>query len=377
MTPLVIDIRATDDPRDAVHRAVQAVAEGKLVVFPLETVYVAAASALIEPAVQRLTSKVRNHDPGPLTLAVKSVDEVLDYVPQLPILGQRLARRCWPGPVTLQLEDAQPDSLVQRLPESVRSTIAREGEIRIRVPGHDLVLSALRLLAGPLVIASGRRLGGGDCLTAQQLVEQLGGDVDVIVDAGPCRFAQPASLVRISGKKLEVKRSGAISEANLKKLSSWIAILVCTGNTCRSPMAEVLLRKRLADKLGCALDKLEDRGVVVMSAGTSATPGGRAAEEAITTMKERGLDLSAHESQLLDERLINFADVLITMTHSHRDAIIGCYPKAGPRTFVLSRGRDDVADPIGGPQDLYRRCAEQIDAYLAEWVSEFDLDLGK
>src|SRR5687768_5332441 len=332
MTPLVIDVRASDDPRDAVHRAVHAVAEGKLVVFPLETVYVAAASDLIEPAVQRLMSKIKNHDPGPLTLAVKSVEEVLDYVPQLPVLGQRLARRCWPGPVTLQLEDAQPDSLVQRLPESVRESIAREGEIRVRVPGHELVLSALRLLAGPLVIASGRRLGGGDCLTASQMVELLGGDVDVIVDAGPCRFAQPASLVRISGPKLEVKRSGAISEVNLKRLSSWIAILVCTGNTCRSPMAEVLLRKRLAERLGCKLEQLEDRGVVVMSAGTSATPGGRAAEEAVTIMKERGLDLSAHESQLLDERLITFADVIITMTHSHRDAIIGCYPQAGPRT---------------------------------------------
>jgi tRNA threonylcarbamoyl adenosine modification protein (Sua5/YciO/YrdC/YwlC family) len=300
MTPLVIDIRATDDPRDVVHRAVQALVEGKLVVFPLETVYVAAASALNERAVKRLVDKVRNHDPGPLTLAVKSVEEVLDYVPQLPTLGRRLARRCWPGPVTMQLVDAQPDSLVQRLPAGVRLAIAKEGEIRIRVPGHQLMLAALRMLAGPLVIASARRLGGPDCVTAEELVELLAGDVDVIFDAGKCRFGQPASLVRIAGPQLEVKRSGAISETNLKRLSSWMAVLVCTGNTCRSPMAEALLRKRLADKLRCAASELEDRGAIVVSAGTSATPGGRAAEEAIAIMHERGLDLTAHESQLLD-----------------------------------------------------------------------------
>ncbi len=373
MTPLVIDIRATDDPRDVVHRAVQAVVEGKLVVFPLETVYVTAASALNERAVARLISQCRNHDPGPLTLAVKSIEEVLDYVPQLPTLGRRLARRCWPGPVTMQLEDAQPDSLVQRLPASVREAIAKEGEIRIRVPGHPLMLSALRMLAGPLVIASARRLGGSDCVTAQQLLELMGGNVDVVFDAGKCKFAQPSSLVRIAGSQLQVKRSGAVSEANLKRLASWMAVLVCTGNTCRSPMAEALLRKRLADKLGCPVSELEERGAIVLSAGTSATPGGRAADEAIAAMQERGLDLSSHESQALDERLVTFADVIITMTRSHRDAIVGCFPQAASRTFVLSRGRTDVADPIGGPQELYRRCADQIDAYLAEWVSELDL----
>lgn len=373
MSALVIDIRTTDDPRDVVHRAVQAVVEGKLVVFPLETVYVAAASALNEPAVRRLTSKCRDHDPGPLTLAVKSVEEVLDYIPQLPILGQRLARRCWPGPVTMQLEDAQPDSLVQRLPASVQSAIAREGEIRLRVPGHPLILSSLRMLAGPLVIASARRLGGDDCVTAQDMVELLQGDADVIFDAGRSKFAQPSSLVRISGSQLEVKRSGAISEANLKRLSSWMAVLVCTGNTCRSPMAEVLLRKRLAERLGCDMADLEERGVIVVSAGTSAAPGGRAAEEAIAAMRERGLDLSQHESQPLDERLVNFADLILTMTRNHRDAIISCFPQAASRTFVLSQGRTDVSDPIGGPQELYRRCAEQIDAYLAEWVKELDL----
>jgi protein-tyrosine phosphatase len=276
--------------------------------------------------------------------------------------------------VTLELEDAKPDSLVHRLPPGVREAIAKGGEIRIRVPGHQLILAALRLLAGPLVIASARRLGGSDCVTAQEMVDLLDGDVDVILDAGRCKFAQPSSLVRIAGPKLEVKRTGVISAGNLKRLASWMAVLVCTGNTCRSPMAEVLLRKRLSEKLGCQIGDLEDRGVMVLSAGTSASAGGRAAEEAVAAMKERGLDLSAHETQPLDERLVTFADVILTMTRNHRDAIVSCYPQAASRTFVLSRGRSDVSDPIGGPQELYRRCADQIDAYLAEWVSELDLD---
>ncbi|MCI0357207.1 MAG: hypothetical protein L0211_01820, partial [Planctomycetaceae bacterium] len=64
---------------------------------------------------------------------------------------------------------------------------------------------------------------------------------------------------------------------------------------------------------------------------------------------------------------------ILTMTRSHRDAILTHWPEAEPRTHVLSRSRTDVADPIGGPIDLYRRCAEQIDDYLAAWVDELKL----
>jgi protein-tyrosine phosphatase len=110
-----------------------------------------------------------------------------------------------------------------------------------------------------------------------------------------------------------------------------------------------------------------------MSAGISAAPGGRAADEAIAIMKERGLDLSAHESQPLSDRLVRFADAIITMTRSHRDAILAHWPEAESRTHVLSRGAGDVSDPIGGPADLYRRCAQQIDEFLEAWVNELPL----
>jgi tRNA A37 threonylcarbamoyladenosine synthetase subunit TsaC/SUA5/YrdC len=87
MAPQVFDVTATDDPRDAVHRAVQALVEGKVVALPTETVYIAAASGLSERAVSRLSTLRGGQFEGPLTLAVRSTQEVLDYVPQLPRLA--------------------------------------------------------------------------------------------------------------------------------------------------------------------------------------------------------------------------------------------------------------------------------------------------
>ncbi len=374
MAPQVLDVAAASDPRDAVHRVVQAFVEGKVVALPTETVYIAAASGLSDRAVQKLLSLREGKLDGPATLAVRSMDEVLDYVPVLPRIGRRLARRCWPGPVTLQLADAHPESAVHRLPPRVREAVLPNGEIRVRVPDHELALRALRLLAGPVVMIGAHRSGDADAVTAQDVVSRLGNDIDVVLDDGRCKFAQRSSIVRVGERGFDILRQGVFSETNLNRLASFMIVLVCTGNTCRSPMAEALLKKRIADRLGCTAAELDDRGYVVMSAGLSAPPGGRAAAEAVQTMKERGLDLGQHESQPLSERIVRFADFIITMTRSHREAILEHFPDAEPRVHTISRGTGDVADPIGGPLDLYRRCAEQLDGYLETWMAELPLD---
>ena len=108
MPPVVIDLRSAEDWRDVVHRAVQALAEGGLVALPTETVYGLAASALDEDAVCRLLAAKDRTAAKPLTLAIKSADEARDYAPDMCPLAQRLARRCWPGPVTLVVDDSHP-----------------------------------------------------------------------------------------------------------------------------------------------------------------------------------------------------------------------------------------------------------------------------
>ena len=373
MPPQVIDVQNSDDPRDVVHRAVQALVEGRVVAFPTETVYVAAASALNPAAVGRLLELRGGSADIPLSIALRSTDDALDYVPTIPSLGMRLARRCWPGPMTLELADAHPDSVVQRLPPSVKKVISPLGNVRLRVPAHALLSEVLKLLAGPLVITAARPAGASDPITVEDVVQKAANHVDLVLNHGRCRFGQRASVVRVLNSSLEILRPGVISEANLRRLSSWMAVMVCTGNTCRSPMAEALLKKRLADHLQVPIDALEDHGYMVMSAGVAAAPGGRSANEAVMVMRERGLDVSQHESQPLTDRLVRFADVIITMTRGHREAIVQNWPEAASRVHVLSRGRSDVADPIGGPLDLYRRCADQIDELLEPWLMDFDL----
>ena len=373
MSPIVINVRNAHDARDVVHRAVQAIAEGKVVAFPTETVYSFAVSALDSAAVDRLVRIQGPREGRPFTMAIKSADDALDYVPDICPLGRRLARRCWPGPVTLILEDGHPDSVVRQLPPMVQQIVNPCGSIGLRVPAHPVILDVLRLMPGPLVLCGARTATGELAVTAEEVLQALQGDVAMVLDDGRSQFGQPSSVVQVTGTGMKTLRAGVVSEAALGRLASFIALMVCTGNTCRSPMAEVLARSEISSVLGCRPDELDDRGVMVFSAGISAMAGGRPSPEAVAVMAEKGLDLQGHIAQPISDRLVRHADLIFTMTGAHRQAIVNHWPETASRTFLLRTDQGDVSDPIGGSREVYRRCADQMQQAIRDRVATWNL----
>jgi protein-tyrosine-phosphatase len=111
----------------------------------------------------------------------------------------------------------------------------------------------------------------------------------------------------------------------------------------------------------------------VMSAGLSAMMGARPSPEAVSVLAKMGLQLSDHESQPLTTQLVRHADIIWTMTRSHRQAIVAQWPEASSRAMVLGRDQMDIADPIGGPVEYYQKCAEQIKTELVLRVADLDL----
>jgi protein-tyrosine phosphatase len=305
-----------------------------------------------------------------MTLAIGSAVDAFDWAPQMGVVGQRLARRCWPGPLTLVSRIGADDGLASRLPEHVRRGICPQGTLGLRVPAHAAVLETLHQLPGPLVLTSANHAGKPDAVTADEVLRTLGDQLDLIIDDGPSHYGRPSSVVLVEGDSWRLLREGVVSSKALQQQAACILVFVCTGNTCRSPLAEALGKKLLADRLKCRPHELQERGFVIRSAGISAIPGGAAATEAIEAAREFGADLTTHASQPLTMEIVEQADYLVAMTRGHLLAIIHQFPRLGCRPRLLRPDGKDVADPIGCDQQTYRECARQIMTYLEQLLPE-------
>lgn len=132
-------------------------------------------------------------------------------------------------------------------------------------------------------------------------------------------------------------------------------LFVCTGNTCRSPMAAGLARH--------ILEGDGDHETSVLSAGVQALPGIPATAEAVEALGEEGIDISGHRARMLTPQLVGQAALILTMTGSHKREVLRVAPQAEPKTFTLTEYAGlsgDLIDPLGQPLAVYRNYASRL-----------------
>jgi protein-tyrosine phosphatase len=356
---------------------------GGLVVYPTETVYGLGSDAAGAGLKALWKAKDRGPDhPALLALSHRDQARGLRWSPA----ASALADRFWPGPLTLILPD--PD---HSFPLGVRSSA---GGVAVRVSSHPVPGQIAAALGRPVTSTSANRHGSPPARSAEDATEfaeiiAAEGVRVLMLDGGELPPRPPSTLVDCSSEVLRILREGEIPGDEVLEFVDGLegsagepeshrdadgprpfrVLFVCSGNTCRSPLAEVLLREGAARRWG---DRAEEM-LEVRSAGTGAVSGESASLGSRRAAERHDLDLEPHRSTYLDPEVVGWADLVLTMGPHHLGRVTA--KGGGDRVSLISSfasGSDDpfagppISDPFGGDDGVYESTYLELEHLVEE-----------
>jgi L-threonylcarbamoyladenylate synthase len=192
---------------DELARAVATLREGGLVAFPTETVYGLGCDAESPPALRRLFAVKRRPADHPVIVHVAEAGAIDSFASRVPAVARTLADAFWPGPLTVVLERSD------RIPDEVTGGRATVG---LRVPDQPVALALLGAFGGAVAAPSANRFGRVSPTTADDVRADLGADVDVVLDGGPCRVGVESTIVDCTGPAPAILRLGGVAQASIE-----------------------------------------------------------------------------------------------------------------------------------------------------------------
>ncbi len=320
--------------------------KGGIVAFPTETVYGLAADYNNEDTINRLYDIKKRPKDKPFTIHIAKKEKITEYIDEPDQLTKRLIDKFWPGPLTIIVKSKNEKTLGFRMPSN-----------RIAL---ELINMSNLTVVGPSTNVSGKP----EPVEPFSVVEAFDGLIDMVIDAGPTEIGISSTIVDMTTLRPKILREGsnidevkAVLHENIITGIIMNVLVVCTGNSCRSPMAEGLLKR-----------ELEKEGFSIRSAGTTTVDGLVITPETIEVMKRyANVDMSGFLTHRLTKDLADWADIIFVMDRTQKDFIKKTIPEAKEKVHLfkeyanMATDNPDVPDPIGKPFLAYEESYRQIE----------------
>lgn len=343
MKTRVVKVHPVNPEFDTIIEAANIIREGGLVIFPTETVYGIAADFNNPVAVKRLRQVKQRNDTKPFSILIAHRGIIENYTAYNDPRLYKLIDEYWPGPLTV-----------------IVPSRTEGATIGIRMPDHMIALRMVEQSQCTIAAPSANLEGKTPPTTCQEALKDLDGLVDLALDGGPVELGQSSAIVDFTQAAPKIIREGAITQSDVDRvIQRKLFLFVCTGNSCRSVMAEYLFNHLAGER----------NDVKAISAGTSVFFKSTASAETVAVLKNLGIDSTKHQSRPVSNIMLKKADLIFAMTRAHRMQILERAPSIEQRVYLLREFTDlpkgfesdlDISDPIGRSHEAYEECMLMI-----------------
>ena len=338
----------------SISRTVQVINEGGVVVYPTDTLYGLGVDMTNQKAVNKLLHLKQRHIKYPISFMVDSIQSMEKIVGIISPKKQALMKNLLPGKFTILLNNKMAE---QGVDKKNQFNHIYHNKIGFRIPKLALCHELSIQLGKPISSTSANISGRDNVLSIQEVISHFGNKLDLILDAGPMKSSKGSTVIDLTKLPFLVFREGEIDMNQLsglvpgvnfeKRKTKFVVLFVCTGNICRSPLGEGILKAKV--------EKTKYKDIFeVRSAGTLDLGPVHAHDFSIKIADDNEIDLSRHKARMLNKKMVEEASVIFCMAMDHLHYLRKNYPQDRHKLHLLKEWKREkplavpsIQDPIG------------------------------
>ena len=350
----------------SISRTVEVLKEGGIIVYPTDTLYGLGVDMTNQKAVNKLLHLKRRNINSPISIMVNSINSMEEIIGPISPKKQALLKNILPGKFTILLKNKS-----EKVSENKYLwNPLDQDKIGFRIPDLAVCRELSIQLKKPISSTSANISGQESVISIQEVVSYFGNKLDLILDAGPMKSNKGSTVIDLTKLPFMVFREGDISMEQLSEMlpgisfeirkTKFIVVFVCTGNICRSPMGEGIL-KAMVEKT-----KFNDI-FSIQSAGTLNLGPVHAHDFSLKVADDNEIDLSAHRARQISEQIVDEASIIFCLAMDHLQYLRKNYPNYRHKFQLLKDWKRDnplavpsIADPIGHELKFFEKTYSEI-----------------